>query len=86
MGTPVARIGDTLDHGGAITSGSPNWKCNGIKIARVTDSAACAIHGPVTITTGSLNWKCNGLAVARVGSLCSCGAVITTGSGNWNVS
>jgi uncharacterized Zn-binding protein involved in type VI secretion len=83
--SPIARKGDHLDHGGQITQGSPNWNCNGSPIARVTDQANCAIHGTVTITTGSPNWSVNGKKMARVGSLCSCGAKIITGSGNWKV-
>ncbi|RFB80025.1 PAAR domain-containing protein [Methylovirgula sp. 4M-Z18] len=86
MGTPVARIGDPISHGGNVTSGSPDWQCNGLAIARVGDSATCLIHGPVTIVTGSPNYQCNGRAMARVGSLCSCGATIVAGSPNWNVS
>ena len=86
MTTPVARVGDTISHGGTVTSGSPNWNCNSIPIARVTDTVACALHGVQTITTGSPTWKVNGLAMARVGSLCSCGATITSGSPNWSVS
>lgn len=85
MSQPVARIGDSIDHGGEIISGSPNWKCNGSPIARVTDHVACKAHGVQTIDTGSPNWKCNGLAIARIGSVCSCGARIVTGSGNWKV-
>ena len=85
MTSPVARIGDTLSHGGNVIQGSPNWRCNGIPIARVTDAVLCAIHGAQTITTGSPDWRVNGLAMARVGSLCSCGATITSGSPNWNV-
>ena len=81
----VARIGDALNHGGVITSGAAKWKCNGIPIARVTDTALCALHGPVTIVTGSPTWICEGQPIARVGSLCSCGAVIISGSSNWNV-
>jgi uncharacterized Zn-binding protein involved in type VI secretion len=86
MATAIARIGDTLDHGGMILTGSPNWQCNGIAIARVGDTAHCNIHGTVTITTGSPNWTVNSQAMARIGSLCSCGAVINSGSSNWNVS
>jgi uncharacterized Zn-binding protein involved in type VI secretion len=86
MATAIARLGDQLSHGGNITSASPNWNCNGIAIARVTDTALCAIHGAVTITSGSPDWKANGLAMARIGSTCSCGATITTGSPTWNVS
>ncbi|MBV8159121.1 MAG: PAAR domain-containing protein, partial [Dyella sp.] len=48
MATAVARLGDTLSHGGTITSASPNWQCNGIPIARVGDTANCSVHGLVT--------------------------------------
>ncbi len=82
----IARIGDSISHGGRITSGSSNWQCNGLPIARVGDAAICAQHGPVTIVSGSPTRQCNDLAIARVGSLCSCGATITTGSPNWTVS
>lgn len=87
MAAAIARKTDTLSHGGSITGAcSPTWKCNGLPVARVTDTATCALHGAVTITTGSPNWTCDGLAVARIGSLCSCGALINSGSSNWNVS
>ena len=86
MTTPISRLGDAISHGGMITTASPNWKCNGIPIARVTDSVNCSVHGLQTITTGSPDWSVNGLAMARVGSLCSCGATITTGSPTRNVS
>lgn len=84
--TPIARIGDSISHGGSINSGSPNWKCNGIPIARVTDTAICDIHGLVTIVTGSPPPRtCDNLPIARIGSLCSCGATIVSGSPNWKV-
>ena len=86
MSTAVARKGDTIDHGGQILTGSPNWNCDGIAIARVSDEVNCLAHGLVTITTGSPDWTVNGLAMARVNSLCSCGAKIITGSLNWSVS
>jgi uncharacterized Zn-binding protein involved in type VI secretion len=85
MTSPVARRTDQLDHGGHVIQGSLNWNCNALPIARVGDQAMCAVHGLVTITTGSPNWKVNGQKMARVGSLCSCGAKIITGSGNWKV-
>lgn len=86
MAAPVARVTDALDHGGTVVQGSPTWRCNGLAIARVTDAVNCDLHGPQTITSGSPDWTANGLPIARVGSSCSCGAVITTGSPNWNVS
>lgn len=88
MATPIARLGDMSDHGGVIITASPNWKCNGIPIARVTDQHSCPLpgHGVTPIESGSPNWSVNGLAMARVGSVCGCGAVISSGSPNWNVS
>lgn len=78
---PVARLGDRISHGGQITSASPDVKADGIGVARVNDTASCAVHGTVTITTGSpTGRKANGRAIARVTSQCSCGATIVTGS------
>lgn len=71
-----ATIGDTLDHGGVITSASPNVKCGGKPVSRVGDTATCAKHGPVTIVSGSSKVKANGRARARHGDKTSCGASI----------
>ena len=87
MGQAIARIGDSIDHVGVVITGSGNWNCNGIPIARANvDLVNCSIHGINPIITGSPDWNCNGYPIARVGSLCACGAKITTGSFNWNVS
>lgn len=80
MPTPIARIGDSISHGGQIVTGAGKWVCEGEPIARVTDQAICAIHGPVVITTGSPNWVCEGHPIARIGSLLSCTAVVVTGA------
>ncbi len=86
MGNPIARIGDPIDHGGVVITGSGNWTCNGIPIARANvDLVNCAIHGINPIITGSPNWKCNGYPIARVTSVTACGAVIISGSPNWQV-
>jgi len=79
---PVARLNDTIDHGGHITSGSPNALTNGLPTARVGDSAVCDIHGSVTIIEGSCITRTNGLPTARVGDKLSCGAKISSGSPN----
>ena len=76
----VARVGDTLSHGGSITSGSPNVTVSGARVARIGDPAACAIHGAVTITGGSGVALANTKGIARIGDGCSCGATITSGS------
>jgi len=80
----IARMGDSISHGGSITGGSGDTKANSIGVARVGDSATCSEHGSVTIVSGSSTVKVNGRAVARVGDSLSCGATITGGSGNVN--
>ncbi len=85
MSHPVARLGDTSDHGGSITSGSPNHKVDGIPIARVGDTFDCPLHGINAIITGSVNNKDSGKPIAHVGSKTQCGATITTGYAGFNV-
>lgn len=80
MAQPVARVSDPISHGGQVTSGSARHLANGLRVARVDDTALCTIHGTVTITTGNDHWQIGGKSVARVGSQCSCGATITSGS------
>ncbi|RMD87197.1 MAG: hypothetical protein D6813_13900 [Calditrichaeota bacterium] len=76
----VARVGDSISHGGVITSGSLKLFENGVSLARVGDAVICNIHGAQTIISGSTKVFENGLGVARVGDSISCGAIITTGS------
>jgi uncharacterized Zn-binding protein involved in type VI secretion len=82
MSKPIARIGDTGTHGGAIVTGSPNVTVNGIPVARVTDTYACPFHGPNPIIMGSALLTANNLQVARIGDPTACGATIATGSFN----
>lgn len=76
----VARIGDPIDHGGAVLTGSQKLHADGIPVARIGDDVLCDIHGLVQISTGSPKYFADGRAVARVGSICTCGAVIIDGS------
>jgi len=76
----IARIGDTISHGGSIISSSENCATNERGIARIGDTVICDIHGTQTIIGGSNNVECNGLSIARIGDLISCGATITSGS------
>lgn len=76
----AARIGDALDHGGSITSGSSDTLTNGIPTARVGDTAVCAVHGPTTIVSGSPNVLTNGIPTARITDVTGCGASIVSGS------
>lgn len=80
MGNPVARLGDTSDHGGAITTSAAITTVEGQLAARVGDILACPLHGPSPIVTGSATVTVEGAALARSGSVCSCGATIIGGA------
>jgi uncharacterized Zn-binding protein involved in type VI secretion len=81
---PIALVGSSISHGGAITGGAPDVNCNGAKVARVGDPVHCNIHGAQTIISGSPTVNAHGAAVARQGDSISCGATITGGSTNTN--
>ena len=80
----VARLGDSSDHGGSIISSASKTYVNGILVARIGDLHSCPIpgHGVTAITSGSSNFKCEGQVTAVVGSVCGCGATISSGSTN----
>lgn len=81
----VARVGDLASHPGAIASGSPTVKANGLGVARQVDTFNCDIHGPgqslIPITTKT---EANGSLIITVGAQTGCGATITSGSPNVN--
>ena len=81
MGNPVARLGDTSDHGGVIITAGQTI-VEGKRVARVGDLHDCPIpgHGVTPITTGSPRWRCEGARVARTSSLTGCGASIIGGA------
>ena len=80
----VARLGDSSSHGGTIITSASKTYDNGILVARVGDLHSCPIpgHGVTAITSGSGHFVCEGQIVAVVGSVCGCGAVISSGSGD----
>ena len=80
MANPVARLGDTSSHGGAIATSATKTRCEGALVARVTDILDCPIHGPNAIVTGSPKFYCEGQQVARTGSTTACGATIIGGA------
>lgn len=84
MSNPVARLGDTSTHGGAIVTAASKTKCEGAFVARVTDILDCPIHGPNPIVTGSPNYLVEGQQCARTTSLTACGASIIGGATKTN--
>ncbi|HKT27466.1 PAAR domain-containing protein [Dyella sp.] len=79
---PAARVGDPIDHGGQITTGSPDVKINGIAAGVVQISQVDCNQHPSTqqITKGAPMVFINGKPAGRVGSQISCGAQVTEGS------
>lgn len=80
MANPVARLGDTSDHGGSIITSASQTYCEGKLVARVGDILSCPIHGPNPITTGSPNYPTEGALTARTSSKTVCGATIIGGA------
>ena len=69
---------------GTIVTASPNVYINKRKAAHVDKSTgACDKHpGPVKVADGSINVFINGAPAARKGDKLTCGATISSGSGN----
>jgi uncharacterized Zn-binding protein involved in type VI secretion len=88
MGNPVARLGDTSDHGGTIISASSDTFADGVAIARSGDMHSCPISGHgVTAMTSSSTTLVNGKSVIRVTvDQAGCGAKIVSGSPTVNAS
>ena len=77
----VARLGDTSNHGGTITTASSTVKVNGIGAAMHGDMHSCPIsgHGVTPLTKISTKTK-----LITVGATAGCGAVINVGSPDVN--
>ena len=84
----IATLNDPSSHGGYIISSASLTQAddpsNEDLVARVGDLHFCPIpgHGVTPIVNGSGNFKTESKITAVVGSICGCGAVITSGSGS----
>ncbi|MFP2516961.1 PAAR domain-containing protein [Buttiauxella agrestis] len=78
----AGRIGDTISHGGALTSGSGDVFINSIPAAIVGSAATCSIHGGGSVSCGSGSVFINDAPAARLGDTTGCGATISSGSGD----
>ncbi len=90
MGTPLSRVNDTNQAGGAITRGASTVICDGIPVglhvSPITPHPKGKRHKRAVTTTASPDVICEGSPVLRVGSGNSCGHSIVTGSGTVVVS
>lgn len=72
----LARLNDTSTHGGKIITAAAKTYYNGRRVARVTDTLDCPIHGPNPIVEGSGKQIVEGQKVAREGDHTACGAAL----------
>lgn len=80
MSKPFIVLGDKIDHGGAVVSGSPATDIQGAAVARIGDKVACSQHGPTVIASGDPTLIIDGQPVARHGDKTACGATLIAGS------
>lgn len=76
----IGRESDTSTHGGTFTAATKKTFVNGQLVLTVHSILHCPEHGDVEIVEGSSNVFKEGMAVAMIGSLCACGARVSTGS------
>jgi uncharacterized Zn-binding protein involved in type VI secretion len=81
MQTPVATLGTSTTHGGAVMTAAPCVTIGGgIPAARVGDMVTCPMHGPAVITNGGLG-TIDGRQIAHHGSSTSCSATLVVAGG-----
>ncbi|MFJ4293207.1 PAAR domain-containing protein [Cupriavidus sp. NPDC089707] len=80
MSLRIITVGDTTDHGGTVTSGSPTHTINGKPIARLGDVVACPQkypdgrpHGINKIIEAHPTFSVGDLPVAVEGCHTECG-------------
>lgn len=79
MARPFILLGDKLDHGGSVVSGSADTDVNGKAVARVGDKVTCSKHGSTTIVSGDDSVVIDGKPVARHGDKTACGGTLISG-------
>jgi len=79
MSRPFILVGDRLDHGGSVVSGSPQTDVDGKPVARIGDRVVCSRHGPTTIVSGDTTVVIDGSPVARHGDKTACGGTLLAG-------
>ncbi len=78
MARAIIVLGDSIDHGGAVVSGSVATDVQGRPVARVGDRVICSKHGPTTIVAGDPTLVVDGRPVARHGDRTACGASLVS--------
>jgi uncharacterized Zn-binding protein involved in type VI secretion len=79
MSRPFILVGDPIDHGGAVVSGSQASDVDGRPVARIGDQVICSLHGPTVIVSGDSTLIVDGQPIARHGDTTACGAHLIAG-------
>jgi len=72
-------VGDALQTGGSVLTGSPHTDIDGRAVARVGDKIICSRHGAGSIVSGDATLIIDGQPVARNGDKTSCGCALVAG-------
>ncbi|AME26586.1 PAAR domain-containing protein [Caballeronia sordidicola] len=81
MQNPI-RVGDKLENGGHVTSGSPDMEFGDRRVARKGDSAICDLHGETIIAEGHPFFLDKGVPVALNFHRCVCGCRLISSLSN----
>ncbi|MGQ7933537.1 PAAR domain-containing protein [Paraburkholderia sp. D1E] len=81
----LIRVGDALENGGRVTSGSFDMDFGGRFVARKGDSAICDQHGKTVIAEGHPFVTDKGLPIALHHHRCACGCRLISSVENMNI-
>ena len=84
MQNPI-RVGDALENGGRVTSGSPDMEFMDGRVARKGDSAMCDLHGETIIAEGHPFFTDKGIPVALHFHRCACGCRLISSLANASI-
>lgn len=85
MSRPFIVVGDPLDHGGRVVSGSGQTDVAGKPVARVGDKVVCSRHGTTEIVSGDATVIVDGQPVARHGDKTACGGTLVSSQSNTGI-
>lgn len=81
MSRRIIVVGDAIDHGGEVVTGSSTDCIDGRAIACVGDEVECRRHGRTSIAEGCAHASIEGRAIALEGHRTACGARLIGSSG-----
>ncbi|MFM0229732.1 PAAR domain-containing protein [Paraburkholderia sediminicola] len=76
LGRPMARLGDTTDHGGKVIDAASDLKHMGIRVALDGHGVECPKCGGVFPIVATAKRKHRGIRVAYIGDRTGCGATL----------